>query len=258
MNTDLYVRVRGEGQPLLLLHGLFGSSDNLGSIATALAKRYQTHAIDLRNHGKSFHNSAMTYELMASDVLAYMDEQGFDQVIVLGHSMGGKVAMTLTLAYPDRVRALLVADIAPVRYLPHHREIFKALFDLYETPVSSRKQADQCLSRYIEEVGIRQFLLKNLLPLPGGGFSLKINLPAIFANYEHIMAGQKSDQAFTRAVLFIAGESSDYIKAEHKEEIIGLFPNASMRVIPGASHWLHAEKPEIFISICERFLKTID
>jgi esterase len=258
MNTNLYVRVRGEGEPLLLLHGLFGSSDNLGSIASALAKSYETHAIDLRNHGKSFHDADMTYDLMAGDVLAYMDEQGLDEAIVLGHSMGGKVAMTLALTQPKRVKALLVADIAPVRYPAHHREIFKGLFELCETPVLSRKQADQGLSAHIEESGIRQFLLKNLLPLPEGGFTLKINLPAIFNNYEHIMAGQKSDQAFEQAVLFIAGEKSDYIQADHKEIITALFPNASMRIIPGASHWLHAEKPEIFISICERFLKRID
>jgi esterase len=257
--TKLYSRVRGEGFPVLVLHGLFGSSDNLGGVATALASRYETHAIDLRNHGRSFHDDDMNYSLMAEDVVRYMNENQIEQTIVLGHSMGGKVAMTLALHYPDKVKALIVADISPITYQGgRHDEIFKALFSLYETEIKSRAEADRFISAHIEEPGIRQFLLKNLKPISGGGFELKLNLEAIKDSYEHIMTGQYSDESYFGPVLFIAGAESDYIKMEHKDHTLALFPKAQMKIIPGASHWLHAEKPEMFIRICERFVESVD
>lgn len=256
--TQLYSRVRGEGFPILVLHGLFGSSDNLGSVATALASNYQTHALDLRNHGRSFHHEDMDYSSMAQDLLRYMDMNSLKEVIVLGHSMGGKVAMSLALLSPERIKALIVADISPVTYQAgRHDSIFKALFSLYETDIHSRAEADNYLAEHVEEPGIRQFLLKNLKPISGGGFELKLNLPAIKESYDNIMSGQFSESPYLGEVLFIAGEQSDYIKMEHKSHTLSLFPNAQMRIIPGASHWLHAEKPESFIRICERFLKTI-
>lgn len=257
--TKLYSRVRGAGFPILVLHGLFGSSDNLGAVATALASNYETHAIDLRNHGRSFHDEEMDYSLMAEDIIEYMNSHNIDQAIVLGHSMGGKVSMSLALQFPERIKAIIVADISPVTYKGgRHEDIFNALFNLYGAEIKSRAEADQYLSEHVEEPGIRQFLLKNLKPIAGGGFELKLNLPAIKQSYEHIMAGQLAEKPYVGDVLFIAGADSDYIKMEHKEHTVSLFPKAQMKIIPGASHWLHAEKPEMFIGICERFLKSIN
>ena len=257
--TKLYSRIRGEGFPVLVLHGLFGSSDNLGGVATALASAYQTHSIDMRNHGRSFHDDEMSYSLMADDIIDYMNNKGINEAIVLGHSMGGKVAMSLALHYPVRVKATIVADISPITYeTGRHEDILKALFNLYETDINSRAEADKHLSEYVDEPGIRQFLLKNLKPMPDGGFELKLNLPAIRNSYEKIMAGQYADRPYEGPVLFIAGAESDYIKMEHKAHTLSLFPNAQMKIIPETSHWLHAEKPEVFIRICERFLKSIN
>lgn len=256
--TKLYSRIRGEGFPVLILHGLFGSSDNLGSVATALASKFKTHAIDLRNHGRSFHREEMNYELMAEDVIEYMNDQGIDIAYVLGHSMGGKVAMSLALHQQKRIKAVIVADISPVRYEGHHDEIFAGLFALLESNIVSRKEADSLLAEFVPEQGVRQFLLKNLKAKPGGGFDLKVNLNAIHQNYHHILDGQHAEKPFLGEVLFIAGEASDYIQAAHKEKVVSLFPFAKVRIIPKASHWLHAEKPETFIGICERFLTGID
>jgi len=255
MNSKLYSTIKGQGEVIILLHGLFGSSDNLGRIATELAKSYEVHSLDLRNHGKSAHSELMTYELMAQDVIHYMDQCSIDRAHILGHSMGGKVAMTLALQFSDRIGKLVVADIAPVTYEPHHNQIFKGLLALDLEQIQTRKQADQALAAYVTEKGIRQFLLKNLDMTSNGRFVWKMNLSAINGNYENILKGMPLGNHFDGKVIFIAGALSNYIKPDYREKTLSLFPNTEMKIIPETTHWLHAEKPRIFASICMRFLE---
>lgn len=254
MPVRLYHRISGEGDPVVLLHGLFGSHDNLNGVSHCLARRWQVHALDLRNHGRSPHTNSMSYPEMADDVLAYLDEQGLEEAAVMGHSMGGKTAMELALRHPERVSRLIAADIAPVAYSRHHDAILEGLRALDPDTLESRAQADRLLAAYVDEVPVRQFLLKNLVRKGPDHFSWRMNLDAIERCYDRIAGGQQAQSAYTGPVLFIKGGASDYILPRHRETVAALFPKALLRVIPGAGHWLHAEKTDVFCGLCERFL----
>ncbi|XOZ32251.1 alpha/beta fold hydrolase [Halomonadaceae bacterium KBTZ08] len=245
--------VKGDGPPLILMHGLFGAGDTLGGVRRRLAPEYEVHSLDLRNHGDSPHVASMSYPEMAADVLAYMDRVGLDQAHLLGHSMGGKTAMELALMAPERVHRLIVADIAPVAYEPHHDAIQDALEALEPATVTSRREADAVLARFIDDKGVRQFLLTNLVP-GEGGFRWRMNVAGILGCYEQIMAGPSTSGDFAGPTLFVRGGASDYIQSHHQEAVQGYFPNAQLKVIPEAGHWLHAEKPDLFARICHRFL----
>ena len=169
--------------------------------------------------------------------------------------MGGKVAMTMALMHPERVIKLIVADIAPVHYEAHHQEIITGLCSVNFDIVNTRREVDRILSKTIRNVGVRQFLLKNLLISDNKKISWKMNIKGISENYVNIQAGMSVDTTFTKPVLFIAGGLSDYIKPEYKNITLRLFPKAQMKVIADTSHWLHAEKPRIFVNICLRFLQ---
>ena len=251
----LSISVKGEGTPVIILHGLFGSSDNLARVASELEKDYQVYRVDLRNHGDSFHHKEMNYHLMAEDLKLTMDHCGISSASFLGHSMGGKVAMAFALKYPSSVQKLIVADIAPVTYKPHHQTILKALKSVPLDKVTNRREADDYLAKYIDEPGVRQFLLKSLAFSKQSLPTWKFNLSAILENYDSILSGNDFSQKFNGDTLFIAGGKSDYIKPEYKQRIMALFPKAQLKIIPEASHWLHAEKPLVFISICQRFLE---
>jgi len=255
MRAQLFSKVRGRGEPLILLHGLFGSSDNLSRVAKELSEEYETHSLDLRNHGESFHSEEMNYALMALDIISYMDNNKIKSAIFLGHSMGGKVAMAMALKYPERVINLIVADIAPVNYKAHHQEIIRALCSVNFDIQNTRREVDKKLAETISDLGIRQFLLKNLYMSEDQKISWKMNIKGISENYVNIQAGMSVDTTFTKPVLFIAGGLSDYIKPEYKNITLRLFPKAQMKVIADTSHWLHAEKPRIFVNICLRFLQ---
>lgn len=251
----LYARTQGTGPVLISLHGLFGSQENLGMIHRSLSHEYCVHGLDLRNHGRSPQSPEMTYSLMADDVLEYMDDQNLQKVILLGHSMGGKVAMTLALKAPQRVSALVVIDIAPVTYRHHnHHDILDGLSSINLPKLQSRSEAEIQLSEYVPEKPVRQFLLKNLYRKKDGGFGWRVNLKSITAHYPEILAGQQSVSAFSGKTLFIKGSSSDYVLPEHQDETLKLFPNAQVRVIAGAGHWVHAEKPELVSRTIQRFL----
>ena len=249
----LYARQQGQGDPLISIHGLFGSQENLGMINRSLSERFCVHGLDVRNHGRSPHDDEMNYEVMANDVLEYMDDQGLDKVHLLGHSMGGKVVMTLALKAPDRVASLVVIDIAPVTYQQRrHDAILQGLSSIDLTTLASRSEADKQMQVFEPEKDIRQFLLKNLYRHEGG-FAWRVNLDSIVRQYEHIMAGQQSDQPFTGSTLFLKGAESDYIQPEYREQVMTLFPNASVRIISGAGHWVHAQKPELVARTILRF-----
>ncbi|SDW93792.1 alpha/beta fold hydrolase [Marinobacter mobilis] len=255
MTVSLNHRITGSGQPLILLHGLFGSLENLGGIAQRLQDQFQIHALDQRNHGRSPHTDSMDYPSMAADVLAYMDQQGLDKASLLGHSMGGKVAMQVALQAPSRVDRLIVADIAPVTYQPRHDAIMEGLSALDPERIGSRQEADRALAEYVELPAIRHFLLKNLQRASGSdGFRWRLNLPVIQACYNNLAAAPVSDGCFEGPVLFLKGELSAYIQEKHRPEVARLFPNATLRIVSGTDHWLHAEKPDTVAALCRQFL----
>ncbi|WP_067514410.1 alpha/beta fold hydrolase [Endozoicomonas ascidiicola] len=251
----LYARKQGEGADVISLHGLFGSQENLGMINRGLAQHYRVHGLDVRNHGRSPHSELMTYQLMAEDVLEYMDDHQLERVHLLGHSMGGKIAMTVALMAPERVNKLAVIDIAPVTYQKRrHDSIIEGLSSMPLESISSRSDADNFLQSYVVEKDVRQFLLKNLYKDEAGRYQWRVNLPVIDSQYHEIIAGQEGlKQKFSGETLFIKGGDSDYIAAEHQAEVLAMFPSASVRIIPDTGHWVHAQKPELLTKMLLRF-----
>ena len=253
----LYARQQGEGKPLISLHGLFGSQENLGMINRSLGQSFCVHGLDVRNHGRSPHSEEMNYDVMAADVLEYMDDQKLEQVHLLGHSMGGKIAMSVALMAPDRVKSLVVIDIAPVTYHQRrHDSILNGLSAIDLNALKGRADAGQQMQSFEPEKDIRQFLLKNLYKNDQGCFDWRVNLQSIIQHYEQIMAGQASETGYSGKTLFLKGGDSDYIQPEHRERVLELFPNASVRIITGAGHWVHAQKPELVVRTIMRFIES--
>lgn len=227
--------------PVVVIHGLFGSKENLNVIAKPLSEHHRVINVDLRNHGQSFHANDMDYPNMAKDVFVLLDHLAIEECIIVGHSMGGKVAMQMALDCPSRVKKLVILDIAPTHYLPRHKTIFDGLKSVNLNTIQTRKDADVQLSNYISEVGVRQFLLKSLAK-ENDTFVWRYNLDQIIANYDAILSKPIGDM-YAGPTLFIKGANSDYITEQHRNEIAALFPNAKAKIIAGAGHWLHAEKP---------------
>lgn len=242
-------------ETIILIHGLFGSLDNLGMVAKSLAEQYRVISIDVRNHGHSFHEENMSYDVLANDVIQLLDHLSISTVHILGHSMGGKIAMQIALSYKKRVNKLIVADIAPVQYPAHHQAIIEGLQSIDLNTITSRKVADAQLSKYVEELGVRQFLLRNL-STTNGKLAFKCNLDFIASCYPQIMKAYQGDNEFSGPTLFIKGGNSNYITAEHRETIIRLFPQSKAKIIAGAGHWLHAEKTTAFNKIVSDFLSS--
>ncbi|HEX5326407.1 MAG TPA: alpha/beta fold hydrolase [Acetobacteraceae bacterium] len=241
------------GAPLVLLHGLFGSARNFGAVQRALAAHRRVIALDLRNHGSSPHADGMRYDAMAADVLATLVEFSATPAALLGHSMGGKVAMRAALDRPDAVSALIVADIAPVAYPPHFRDYVATMRTLPLTPGLTRAQADAALAAAVPDPAVRGFLLQNLSS--GAAPTWRLGLAEIAAGMPDIEAWPASDGAvYTGPALFLAGETSDYIKREHRPAIRALFPSARFVTIRNAGHWLHADNPAGFVAVIETFL----
>lgn len=263
MTVELNNRISGEGEPLILLHGLFGSLDNLGGVARRLDNGWQVHALDQRNHGSSPHTDEMDYPAMAADVIAYMDAQGLEQAALLGHSMGGKVAMQVALSYPERVTAIIVADIAPVTYKARHDAVLEGMKRLDLRGIESRQEADKRLADFVEIPGVRQFLLKNLERIPADQaadadqiFRWRLNLPVIDVCYQNLAAAPEGNGPYNGPVLFLKGADSAYIQEKHQDTIHQLFPAAELKIIEGTGHWLHAEKADTFATLCRSFLES--
>ena len=243
-------------QPLLILHGLLGAGGNWHTLSrNVFSEQYHVLAVDLRNHGKSPHSDTFDYPSMVEDVRELIDTMGFESAHVLGHSMGGKVAMWLALMYPELVSRLIVADIAPRSYPPHHVTIFEGLRSLDLPSFSKRGDIDAALAKYVPEMPVRQFLLKNLASDGAGSYSWKMNLEGIFNNYPLINEGIVTDRTFNKRTLFIKGERSSYIQEKDKPGITSLFPNAHITTIPNAGHWVHAEAPTPFAEKVLDFLR---
>lgn len=252
---ELNYKVFGEGDPIIILHGMFGTLDNWQTIAKQLAEEYMVFIIDLRNHGRSPHSDKFSYSIMAADVHAFMEQNWIYQARIIGHSMGGKVAMKLATDYPDMVEQLIVVDIAPKDYEGNHQTIFEALFALDLDQLESRKEAEASLKTRIDSYGVRQFILKNLsINKDTQKYEWKMNLPVIYDAYQEILSATPFVDPYEGPTLFLKGGTSDYILPEEFETYKSNFPNAELQTIEEAGHWVHAEQPKAFLAAVRSFL----
>jgi len=245
----------GEGDPLVILHGLFGSLDNWMSLAKKLGEDFEVFIVDARNHGQSPHSEEFNYDIMADDVYEFLMQHNIIDPVILGHSMGGKTAMQFAMNYPTILSKLIVVDIAPKPYPIHHRTIIDGLFSLDFNIIKSRKEAGLQLSKSINEIGIRQFLLKNLHWIEKEQLSWRFNLPIINDQIESIGQGLQNIRSFEKQTLFIRGEKSNYILESDYQNIKTTFENCKIETIKGAGHWVHAENPQALLSILLHFLE---
>jgi pimeloyl-ACP methyl ester carboxylesterase len=243
----------GSGQPLVILHGLFGSADNWYSISRELDQEFTMYLVDQRNHGDSPHDDEWNYTAMAEDLKELLDDQGLAKVFLMGHSMGGKVAMTFAVNHPERVERLIVADISPRYYPTHHDVIIDGLQSIDILTLKSRKEADDAMALHIPDLGTRQFLLKSL-GRNAAGFIWKINLPVIIKNIEEIGMALKEGDIYRGPTLFLAGAKSNYIQETDFPIILAHFPAYEYHQIANAGHWLHAEQPQAVVAEMRKFL----
>ena len=252
----LHSRIVGEGKPLLILHGYFGMGDNWKTHANSLAKDgFQVHLIDQRNHGRSFHSDEFDYESMVTDLYNYIKHYQLEKVHLLGHSMGGKTVMLFATEYAGLVDKLIVADISPRMYPPHHHDILKALNSVDFTIQNSRKLIDGKLSELISEVGIRQFLLKSVYRKTKDELAFRFNLKSLTENNNEVGEALPSFTVFEGDTLFLKGENSGYISVNEEPIIEAHFPNSTIKSIRKAGHWLHAENPVDFYAEVIAFIK---
>lgn len=248
------------GAPLVILHGLFGNWENWGARIRQYASYTDVHAMDLRNHGESPHARSMSYNEMADDVATTLDHLEIDSCDLLGHSMGGKVAMRLASIHPTRVARLILVDIAPKAYSPHHQSIIDALCAINTAELGSRRDADKQLAEVVDDPSTRAFLLKNLVRATSeqnaskAGFSWQFNLHGIRDSYAQLTEAPQLQAPYEGSTLFIKGAESDYLQDADRDIVMQAFPKAKLKVIGGAGHWPHAEKPEIFDRIVGQFL----
>lgn len=250
---------KGQGTPLVILHGLFGAGDNWGAIANALKDHYRVILIDQRNHGRSFHADEMSYPIMAQDLLNLVNKLDLKEFILMGHSMGGKTAMEFALHHGEHVSKLIIVDIAPRNYEHHHSQIFETLNLLDMNGLANRKEAESFMTqikdgRGIEDPSIRQFLLKSFYKKEDGEFAWRFNLKVLEKCYDNISKAPSLGKPFNNKTLFIKGANSNYIQTQDQKLIAPLFPNAEAKIISGAGHWPHAEKTQLFLSVLNKFL----
>ena len=252
----LHSRIEGEGKPLIIIHGFIGMSDNWKSFGSLYAAEgFQVHMIDLRNHGKSFHSDDFNYKVMSDDLLAYCQSNNLNNINIIGHSMGGKVAMLFATTHPEMVEKLVVADIGPKYYAPHHQDILAGLNAVDFATKPDRASVEETLYPFIPDFGTRQFLMKNLYWVEPGQLAFRFNLPVFNAKIETIGEALPEGNHFDKPTLFIRGGNSNYILDIDLPEIKKHFPNFELATIPNVGHWLHAENPKLFFEETARFLR---
>lgn len=255
---ELYSNIIGRGKPMLILHGFLGMGDNWKTLAKRFSKEgYEVHLVDQRNHGRSPHTEDFSYELMAADVKAYCEDHQLEQVVLMGHSMGGKTAMHFAVTYPDALKGLIVVDIAPKYYPPHHQKILEGLTMLQDANLDSRGKADEKLKAYIPEWGVRQFLLKNLYWKEKGKLAFRMNLPVLKEKISAVGQSIDDTAVYDGQTLFIKGDKSDYIQESDQSLLKKHFPLSNRVVIKNAGHWVHAEQADIFYDFVINFLKNL-
>jgi pimeloyl-ACP methyl ester carboxylesterase len=251
----LHFQSHGAGFPLIILHGLLGSLDNWHTISQALGESFQVFAVDQRNHGRSPHSDVFDYAAMADDLLEFMETHHLARAHVLGHSLGGKTAMHFALNHPALVERLVVVDMAPRAYPPEHLPLLDALLALDLRSFRGRNEAGNALAPAVPGAAMRQFLLKNLARDGHGAWHWKINLPAIKRNYPALNAGIGPGRSFAGPVLFIKAGRSDYLGDADVPLIHQLFPRTTIKTVPGAGHWMHAEAPDKLLKMTLNFLR---
>ena len=255
MNPILNSKVLGEGRPLCILHGFLGMSDNWKTLGAAYAnKGFSVHLIDQRNHGKSFHSTDFNYDFLANDLKIYLDAHSITKTAIIGHSMGGKTAMQFACNFPKMTEKLIIADIAPKFYPPHHHEIIDALQSVNLDSISSRTEADAALKKQLSNASIRLFLLKNLYWNKEKNLAFRFNLPILSKKMEEVGENINSTDNFAGPTLFLRGSKSEYVTENDIDDIKKHFPNATLDTVSNAGHWLHAENPKEFLEKSLAFL----
>jgi pimeloyl-ACP methyl ester carboxylesterase len=256
LNPILHSRIIGDKTPLVVLHGFLGSGDNWKSLGNKFAANgYQVHLIDQRNHGRSFWSEEFNYRALVDDLKTYCKEHHLKEIILLGHSMGGKAAMLFAVSYPELVKKLIVADIGPKFYPQHHQTILGALSELNFQKLNTRNAAEEVLAKEIKNFGVRQFLMKNLYWVKKGELGLRINLKVLKEKIEEVGVALPQDACFAKATLFLKGSNSDYIEDRDETLIKKHFPEAKIQTIANAGHWLHAENSSDFYTYVIDFCK---
>ena len=251
----LHSNIIGEGKPFIILHGFLGMGDNWKTLAKQFAElNFEIHLVDQRNHGRSFHSNEFDYEVMAEDLKTYCETNNLNNIVLLGHSMGGKTAMLFASKYPELVDKLIVADISPRYYPVHHDAILEGLSSLDFSEIKSRGEADKALSYYINETGIRMFLLKNLYWVEKGQLGLRINLDVLKENVSEVGEALPVHSVFEKDTIFLRGDRSEYIGEADEAIIHRHFPNSKIITISKAGHWLHAENPKEFYDAVVKFI----
>jgi len=255
---ELFFRTLGEGQPFVILHGLFGMSDNWQAVAKQLSTNYEVFLIDQRNHGKSGWDEEWDYKVMADDLKEFIENHQLQNPILLGHSMGGKTLMHFVMSYPPELyEKAIVVDISPKSYPIHHDHIIEALLSVDLSKTKSRKEADEQLARHLAIPPIRQFLLKNLYRIQEGSYAWRMNLKLINKKIINIGEGLAQDfkgESLEKEVLFIRGGLSDYILEDDFDLIYEFFPQAKIETVEKAGHWVHAQQPKILLEKIHAFL----
>ncbi|OWR15088.1 alpha/beta fold hydrolase [Chryseobacterium sp. VAUSW3] len=253
----LHSKIYGEeksGTPLLVFHGLFGMLDNWASFGKEFGEYFPTHLIDLRNHGKSFHSEEMTHDDLAHDISHYMEHHGIEKANLLGHSLGGKAVMQFAVKYPPKVEKLIVVDIAPKAYPPHHQGILKALESVDFEKITTRQEAEEILQQYIPEKSVIQFLAKNLYWKDDKKLGWRFNLKTLSEKYSQFVSNAIKFGVFTGKTLFISGAKSQYILPQDEFLIKQQFPNSSVVTVENAGHWVQAENPKDFNEAVKDFI----
>jgi esterase len=236
---------QGAGEAVILLHGIFGYLSNLGNLARELSSAYRVISVDLRNHGNSPHHPQMDIPTLANDIVELIDDLGLSAAILIGYSLGGKVAMQVALNYPSSVTKVVIADIAPVTYIPRKDPALEALLTISGIDVTSLEQADSVMAEHLLTPEFRSLLLKNLIRKASGTYILKINMSSISENYP-TLAVAPAGRPYSGPTLFLKGENSAYIQSKHHSIMLALFPNMKLEVINDVGHFLHSENPVEF------------
>ena len=250
-----YKKINEDGQPLIILHGVFGSLDNWATVSKSIADLgYVVYLVDQRNHGRSPHSEEFTYEAMAADLAEFIADHALERAVLVGHSMGGKTVMQYAETYPGTYDKLVIVDIGPKAYPPHHDELIVGLNALPLADLKSRQQADELFSAHEPNLGVRQFLLKNFYRTDAGGYGFRFNLPVLTEQQANVGAEIPKFRTITEPTLFMRGALSGYIKEEDWPAIQEMFPNAELVTIPKSGHWVHAEQPVRFVEVLGEFL----
>lgn len=254
MSIQLNFRKGGEGPPLVILHGIFGSGENWLTVSKQFMPHFEVYLVDQRNHGRSPHYESFSYDILVEDLHDFSQSQGLEKFYLIGHSMGGKVAMKFAERYPDKLEKLVVVDIAPRYYSPHHQQIMEGFQSVDLLRMKTRTEADEAMARIIPEWDVRQFLLKNLYRDDNGNFAWRINLPVLEKAVETIGEAFSPLQKVAIPTLFVKGANSKYISDKDVSDINKLFKNSQLVTIENAGHWVQAEQPEAFSKAVLSFL----